>query len=42
VFDIDVALFERLWATTNRGGVHGYMRFYISDHRLLWAEFDVG
>ncbi|WP_457594984.1 endonuclease/exonuclease/phosphatase family protein [Hydrogenimonas sp.] len=42
VFDFDNALFKELWAlSTGRRKKHffQYMRYYIADHRLLWAEF---
>lgn len=38
VFDFDGALFEHLW-NTHRDEFFAYMRYYISDHRILWAEF---
>jgi endonuclease/exonuclease/phosphatase family metal-dependent hydrolase len=38
VFDFDGALFAHLWQT-RRAEFREYMRYYISDHRLLWAEF---
>jgi len=41
VFDFDGALFAYLWET-RPDDFATYMRYYISDHRLLWAEFDVG
>ena len=39
VFDFDGALFPRLWQTRSREDFLAYMRYYISDHRILWAEF---
>jgi endonuclease/exonuclease/phosphatase family metal-dependent hydrolase len=51
VFDFDGALFRTLWL--ERGGVadnphaqgtkdfNAYMRYYLSDHRILWAQFRI-
>lgn len=47
VFDFDKVLFPDLWSYTDRNeGLYEqkkrffqYIRYYISDHRLLWAEF---
>ncbi len=41
VFDLDGALFKSLWETRGQGDFLTYMRYYISDHRPLWAEFRV-
>jgi endonuclease/exonuclease/phosphatase family metal-dependent hydrolase len=41
VFDFDGALFAKLWETRGREDFLAYMRYYISDHRILWAEFRV-
>ena len=41
VFDFDGALFATLWETRGREDFLAYMRYYISDHRVLWAEFRV-
>jgi len=41
VFDFDGALFATLWETRSREDFIAYMRYYISDHRILWAEFRV-
>lgn len=40
VFDFDGALFRRLW-DTSPGDFAGYTRYYISDHRPMWAEFAI-
>lgn len=40
VFDFDGALFGHLWQTRTEAEFLSYMRYYISDHRLLWAEFE--
>ncbi len=41
VFDFDAALFPGLYENPKRGikDFRAYMRYYISDHRLLWAAF---
>lgn len=39
VFDYDGALFADLWSNEGADTYFGYVRYYISDHRPLWAEF---
>lgn len=39
VFDFDGAIFRTLWDTRGEDAFFEYVRYYISDHRLLWAEF---
>ncbi len=39
VFDFDGALFRPLWESRTPREFLAYLRYYISDHRLLWAEF---
>ena len=41
VFDFDGALFQDLWKDPQRtpSQFRGYVRYHISDHRPLWAEF---
>jgi endonuclease/exonuclease/phosphatase family metal-dependent hydrolase len=42
VFDFDKALFPSLWSDSDKAKQQDffqYMRYYISDHRPLWAEF---
>ena len=39
VFDMDGALFKTLRESRSRADFLAYMRYYISDHRPLWAEF---
>ena len=39
VFDFDGAVFARLWATRGRADFQAYVRYHLSDHRPLWAEF---
>jgi|Deesub1362A_J573_1020465.scaffolds.fasta_scaffold00073_11 endonuclease/exonuclease/phosphatase family metal-dependent hydrolase len=47
VFDFDKVLFSDLWKQTQppnpkrtEADFRSYVRYYISDHRLLWASFD--
>jgi hypothetical protein len=39
VFDFDGALFADLYEARKRTEFLAYMRFHISDHRPLWAQF---
>ena len=39
VFDFDGALFSHLWETRSEADFKAYLRYYISDHRILWAQF---
>ncbi|WCB96314.1 hypothetical protein DSM104299_05071 [Baekduia alba] len=39
VFDFDGALFQDLLAQRGRDDFLAWMRYYLSDHRPLWAEF---
>lgn len=39
VIDFDGALFKRLWERRPKSQFFAYLRYYISDHRPLWAEF---
>ena len=43
VFDFDGAIFPGLWNNPNRSesDFRAYVRYYISDHRPLWAEFQI-
>lgn len=41
VFDFDGAIFRGLWETRTAAQFRAYMRYYISDHRPLWAEFRI-
>lgn len=41
IFDFDGALFKTLWNTKTEKQFNAYMRYYISDHRPLWAEFKI-
>jgi endonuclease/exonuclease/phosphatase family metal-dependent hydrolase len=40
VFDFDNALFKHLWDTRPEADFMAYMRYYISDHRILWVALD--
>lgn len=43
VFDLDTVLFAKLWSDTNKAQqdkFFTFMRYYMSDHRLLWTAFD--
>ncbi|MEP6662374.1 MAG: endonuclease/exonuclease/phosphatase family protein [Verrucomicrobiota bacterium] len=41
VFDFDGALFRKLWdpADKKNAKFFDYMKYYMSDHRILWTEF---
>jgi endonuclease/exonuclease/phosphatase family metal-dependent hydrolase len=39
VFDFDGALFRELWESRPLKDFLAFMRYHISDHRPLWAEF---
>lgn len=39
VFDFDGALFQELWQTRTPKQFLSYVRYHISDHRPLWAQF---
>jgi endonuclease/exonuclease/phosphatase family metal-dependent hydrolase len=39
VFDFDGALFHDLWQSRPGAPFLSYLRYHISDHRPLWAEF---
>ena len=41
VFDFDGAVFKGLWDTRNEKDFRAYVRYYLSDHRPIWAEFKV-
>ncbi len=42
VFDYDGALFEDLYNNWTTIQFNAYCRYYISDHRPMWLELDVG
>ncbi len=39
VFDFDGALFQDFWQARPDKPFLSYLRYHISDHRPLWAEF---
>lgn len=39
IFDFDGALFKELFDTKTIKQFNAYMRYYVSDHRILWAQF---
>ena len=41
VFDFDGAVFAELWKTKTPVQFRSYIRYFLSDHRPLWAEFTV-
>lgn len=41
VFDFDGALFKDLWETRGASDYFDYVRYHVSDHRLLWAELQL-
>ena len=41
VFDFDSAVFRTLWESKTPAQFRAYVRYYLSDHRPLWAEFAI-
>ena len=41
VFDFDGGVFADLWSTKTPVQFRSYIRYFLSDHRPLWAEFKV-
>ena len=41
VFDFDGAVFSKLHADRSLKDFLAYVRYYLSDHRILWAEFKI-
>lgn len=41
VFDFDGAVFSDLWDDRGRKDFLAYVRYYLSDHRPLWAQFRI-
>ncbi len=41
VFDFDGAVFADLWQnpTRSQADFEAYVRYHVSDHRPLWAQF---
>ncbi len=42
VFDFDGAVFADLWEARGRADFEAYVRYHLSDHRPLWAQFRTG
>jgi hypothetical protein len=40
-FDFDNAVFRGLWDANEPDPFLVYTRYYLSDHRPLWAEFEL-
>jgi endonuclease/exonuclease/phosphatase family metal-dependent hydrolase len=41
VFDFDGAIFRGIWKTKTPIQFRSYVRYFVSDHRPLWAEFRI-
>jgi len=41
VFDYDGAIFPGLFQTKTKSQFNAYLRYYVSDHRPIWAEIDI-
>jgi len=41
VFDYDAVIFPDLWQARGKTDFDAYLRYYISDHRPMWVEFNV-
>ncbi len=39
VFDFDGAIFSDLWDSRGRQDFNAYLRYHISDHRIVWSQF---
>jgi hypothetical protein len=39
VFDFATALFRDLWEHSRETTFRAFVRYYVSDHRLLWVKF---
>jgi endonuclease/exonuclease/phosphatase family metal-dependent hydrolase len=39
VFDFDGAVFKKLWDSKGQTVFRAYVRYYLSDHRPMWAQF---
>jgi endonuclease/exonuclease/phosphatase family metal-dependent hydrolase len=42
VFDFDGAMFADLWQARGAGDFAAFMRYHITDHRPIWAQFRTG
>lgn len=38
VFDFDAVVFRDLWERGDRKRFNAYLRYYLSDHRMMWVE----
>ena len=41
IFDFDGAIFSKLWEDKTPAQFRSFVRYYISDHRPMWAEFKI-
>ncbi len=41
VFDYDKVVFPDLWESRGQSDFNAYLRYYLSDHRPMWVEFNV-
>jgi hypothetical protein len=41
IFDFDGAIFRKLWETKTTAQFRSFLRYYISDHRPMCAEFKI-
>jgi len=41
VFDFDGGVFPALWQSRTPNEFRSYLRYYLSDHRPIWAEFSL-
>jgi endonuclease/exonuclease/phosphatase family metal-dependent hydrolase len=39
IFDFDGALFADLWNSHSQQDFNAFMRYHISDHRIMWGQF---
>ena len=39
IFDFDTGVFPKLWSDFSEDQFRAYLRYYLSDHRPLWAQF---
>ena len=41
MFDFDGALFRELWHMQGRSDFLAFTKYYVSDHRPMWVEFQI-
>jgi endonuclease/exonuclease/phosphatase family metal-dependent hydrolase len=41
VFDFDAVVFATLWQQRGKADFNKYVKYYLSDHRPMWAEFRI-